>query len=258
MLSRPPLCVKIANEVKTVNRNQLKIIACVSMLIDHIGFVLFPDITALRLVGRIAMPIFAFFIGEGCLYTKNRRKYFLRVFVLGLLCQAVYVAESLITKSGNWAYFNILLTFSLSIVLCSAFVYLKNTLENGGRNEKIKGVILFSATLAAVVSVHIFCKNSWAVTGTKFEFDYGIYGICLPLFAAVSKNKKTKLLCFGLALTVCSFTLYESIYFRLCALIPVFLLAFYNGKSGKANLKYFFYAFYPAHLAIIYLIDLLR
>lgn len=54
-----------------MNRNQLKIIACISMLIDHIGYVLFPDVTVLRLIGRIAMPIFAFFIGEGCLYTKT-------------------------------------------------------------------------------------------------------------------------------------------------------------------------------------------
>jgi len=73
-----------------MNRNHLKLIACMSMLIDHIGYVLFPEAELLRIIGRIAMPIFAFFIGEGCLHTRDRKKYFLRLFVLALICQAVY------------------------------------------------------------------------------------------------------------------------------------------------------------------------
>ncbi len=240
-----------------MTRNQLKIIACISMLIDHIGYILFPQVTLLRYIGRIAMPIFAFFIGEGCLYTKNRMKYFLRVFLLGVLCQSVYIIESLITHSGKGTYLNILLTFSVSIILCSAFIFMKESFEKDIKGEKAKGVVLFAFTLIAVFALAIFCEGSKNTAGIEITFDYGLGGICLPLFAAVSKDRKKKLLSFGVALIIFVFTFYESIYFRLWALIPLVLLMYYNGKGGKANLKYFFYAFYPVHLAMLYAIDII-
>ncbi len=240
-----------------MNRNHLKIIACISMLIDHIGFVLFPHIEILRLIGRIAMPIFAFFIGEGCLYTKDRKKYFLRVFVLGIICQAVYIAESIITHSDGWAYLNILLTFSVSIAVCASFLFAAEKLKSPYTLQKIKGVCFFISVLLLVAVLELFCKNSYRLTGISFYFDYGICGMLLPLSAAVSKNKKIKLISFSTALVLCVLSLYSDTANRLCALIPVILLCFYNGNSGRKNLKYFFYAFYPCHLAAIYLIDLI-
>lgn len=225
------------------------------MLIDHIGYVLFPEIEVLRLIGRIAMPIFAFFIGEGCLYTKNRRKYFLRVFLLGLICQAVYVAESLISGSGNGAYLNILLTFSFSILLCSAFLGAKQTFNEGSKKEILSKSAIFTLTVIFFGGAMLFCQSSTEAIGINVYFDYGACGILLPLFAAVSRNKTKRLLIFSAALTAFVFILYDSADYRLCALIPLGLLMFYNGEGGKANLKYFFYAFYPCHLAAIYLLD---
>ena len=60
-----------------LNGNILKIIAAISMFIDHMGFIFFPNITVFRIVGRIALPIYAFMIAEGCRYTRNKIKYFL-------------------------------------------------------------------------------------------------------------------------------------------------------------------------------------
>jgi|GEM_PF-2361223 len=82
-----------------MTRNTLKTIACVSMLVDHIGYILLPEAAFLRYIGRLAMPIFAFFIGEGCLYTRNRKKYFTRIFGLGVVCQLFYIGEYLFTKA---------------------------------------------------------------------------------------------------------------------------------------------------------------
>lgn len=225
------------------------------MLIDHIGYIIFPDILIFRLIGRIAMPIFAFFIGEGCLYTKNRKKYFLRVFILGLLCQAVYIIESLITKSGSGLYFNILLTFSLAIILCSCFLYFKENRQSDS-GVKYKSLGVFLLCLIAVIAIEGFCRNSTGITGTNIEFDYGIFGICLPLYAACSENRKNKLIAFSVAQALFGLSFYgiSSLYF--CSFIPLVLLIFYNGKAGKANLKYFFYAFYPCHLALIYLVNM--
>ena len=68
----------------TLSGNALKIIACVSMFIDHASLMLFPEIIWLRYIGRLAFPIFAFLISEGCRYTKNKLNYFLSVFILGV------------------------------------------------------------------------------------------------------------------------------------------------------------------------------
>lgn len=237
-----------------MNRNVLKIIACISMLIDHTGLILFPGVAAFRLAGRIAMPIFAFFIGEGCLYTKNKKKYFLRVFILGIICQAVYVAESIVTKSDTWGYMNILLTFSLSIILCYAFINIKENYA-GECAEKHKATVLFTVTIALLVLIEFFCRNSEDIIGTNIEFDYGVFGMTLPAFATVSKDKTKKLMSFSLAHTVMAYGFYGFNGLFLCALIPLVLLLFYNSEPGRKNLKYFFYLFYPLHLALLYCIS---
>ncbi|MBR6552622.1 MAG: hypothetical protein IKT89_07260, partial [Clostridia bacterium] len=65
-----------------LTNNQLKIIAMFSMLLDHIGKVLLPQYPILQIIGRLAFPIFAFMIAEGCFYTKNKTRYFLTIFLL--------------------------------------------------------------------------------------------------------------------------------------------------------------------------------
>ena len=63
--------------------NGLKLVAALTMLIDHVGMLLFPQVLLLRIIGRLAFPIYAFMIAEGCRYTKNKLRYFLMVFLLG-------------------------------------------------------------------------------------------------------------------------------------------------------------------------------
>ena len=60
--------------------NQLKLIAMLTMTIDHIGVILLPQYRFLRIIGRLSMPIYAFMIAEGCHYTHDRKAYFLRRF----------------------------------------------------------------------------------------------------------------------------------------------------------------------------------
>ena len=234
-----------------MNRNVLKIIACISMLTDHIGYVLFPDVAALRLIGRIAMPIFAFFIGEGCLYTKNRKKYFLRVFILGLICQSVYVAESIITGSDGWGYMNILLTFSLSIIACSACLYYKEKRKTEGRERFISFAVWVSSVIF-LLALELFCRNSRDIIGAEITIDYGILGMFLPVFVVMNKSRSYKLAGFSAALLILGYNFYGPDARLLATMVSVPLLILYNGKPGKKNLKYFFYLFYPLHLAVIY------
>ena len=97
-----------------LNNNQLKIIAMVAMLLDHIGAYLFPQVRWLRIIGRLAYPIFAFMIAEGCRHTKNRVRYLLQMGGLAAVCQLVdYVARGSL-------YQCILVTFTLSILTICA------------------------------------------------------------------------------------------------------------------------------------------
>jgi hypothetical protein len=75
------------------NRNALKIIAALAMLIDHAGILFFagsPLYLPMRAVGRLAFPLFAYLFAEGCIFTRNRTRHLLSVFLLGVLCQGVF------------------------------------------------------------------------------------------------------------------------------------------------------------------------
>lgn len=232
-----------------MSRNALKIIASVSMLIDHIGFILLPDVTFLRYIGRLAMPIFAFFIGEGCLYTRNRQKYLNRIFTLAVICQLFYVGEYLFTKSGNPFYLNILFTFSASVVLCSLML---GACEEKDKMKKLGKSLLFAMGL---VFFGVLCRlNENSVI--PLQFDYGFGGILLPLFAAVTKERKKKLAVFaaGLFLVIIAKNYADPMWTR-CAILSIVPLCFYNGKPGKHNLQKAFYLFYPVHLGVLYLIS---
>ena len=103
-------------KVPTVKRwglsaSTLKIIACVTMVIDHVGAYIFTDLVILRIIGRLSFPIFAYFIAEGCRYTRHKLKRFLLVFGLGLLCEAAFFLYTGGLDGG------ILMTFSFSILL---------------------------------------------------------------------------------------------------------------------------------------------
>ena len=98
-------------KIRILSGNALKIIAAVAMLIDHIGLLFFPEQMIFRVIGRIAFPIFAFMIAEGCRYTRNKLRYLLTLSSLALVIQVVYyIAMKSLVMS-------IFVTFSISIVL---------------------------------------------------------------------------------------------------------------------------------------------
>lgn len=156
-----------------LSSNALKIIAAVSMLLDHIGVILLPHATILRILGRIAFPIFAFMIAEGCAKTKNKRRYFLSVFLLGAACQVVYCLYD------DQLYLGILITFSISILLIYALQALKKVLFGDAKSpgRKIAAVLAFLLLLAGVYVLNLY-----------LTIDYGFWGCLLPVFASVFRT----------------------------------------------------------------------
>jgi hypothetical protein len=240
-----------------VNRNALKIIACFTMLIDHIGFLLLPDVIWLRYIGRLAMPLFAFFIAEGCRYTSNKLRYFLQIFLLGVACQSVYIVEQAILGDVRSFYLNILLTFSFSILIGYAYLFWEKSLESENPVRiRLCALLVLSAVFLAV-GFCAFCDYVNTKTYYELVLDYGLPGVLLPLSALISKDKNKQLLCFSLSLILFCLVSCGKTPFVWFALLDILLLAFYNGKKGKTRFKYGFYLFYPAHLAILYLIDMI-
>ena len=214
---------------KFLSGNALKILAAIFMTIDHIGVILLPRVLLLRLIGRLALPIYAFMIAEGCKYTRNKKKYFGMVFGLGSVCQIVYYLFD-----GS-LYFSILITFSLSILMVYALQYWKQ------KKTALSGLV-FGAAVAAVYLLN-----------QAFEIDYGFWGCMLPVFAALAHGTEqdsdtVNITMLGIGLV---FLGLSTDAVQCLALMALPLLYAYNGKRGTLNLKYFFYIFYPVHLVIL-------
>ena len=222
-----------------LTNNQLKIIAMLSMCLDHIGVQLFPKVMWLRMAGRLAFPIFAYMIAEGCRYTKNRTRYLLQLAILGIGCQTVfYIAAK------NW-YQGILITFSLSAsVIFSIDAFLKK--KTAPRLLIMTGVVLSAIFLSGIAPV-LFKEMG-------FRLDYDFLGVFLPVGVYYARNKKERLLIVAVAMAIMSAT---SKPYQWVSMLAVPLLMLYNETRGRAKMKYVFYIFYPAHLAIIFLIGYL-
>ncbi len=210
--------------------NMLKVIAMVTMLIDHVGVHLFPTEISFRIVGRLAMPIFAYLIAEGCRYTKNKPRHFSEVFLLGAFCQTVMFI-------GGETKLNILMTFSVSILL----IYITDIAMKDKR---------FLALPIVLVPL-LYPTVTMILPRIGVAFDYGYFGIILPLLAFVPKKKILKVAAFAVGLVLLSRVSGKIQFYSLFALIPIF---FYNGERGKFGFKYAFYIFYPLHLFVIFVI----
>ena len=214
--------------------NQLKLIAMITMTCDHVGVQIFPQCLWLRILGRLAMPIYAYMIAEGCRHTRDRKKYLQRLLGMGALCQLVYLLAM------DSLYMCILITFSLSVILIC--------LMDAAEQEKTTKSQIHLAL--GVLSVFFVCTVlPDLLPRTDFEIDYGLPGVLLPVLIY---GGGTKGLLIGLALTALK---YGGIQWLAFLAVP--LLLAYNGQRGKANIGKLFYWYYPLHLVAIYGIGLL-
>ena len=234
---------------KILTNNALKIIACVSMVFDHIGVIMFPNAIWLRAIGRLAYSLFAFCIAEGCFYTKDKIKHLIVIAMLGVVIQLFeYVFLEMIDLS-------IFIVFSISIIL----IYLLDDIDKAIRNKKkITSIISISIFLALVVGLNILTYYTLI-----FEANFGYYGIMVPVILYAIKKYLNKhswwiyIDCIALAFLFVARTFITNNVVVLFSFLVIPLLLMYNEKRGKWKIKYFFYLFYPLHLAVIYLINLL-
>lgn len=222
-----------------LTNNQLKLIAMLTMTIDHVGMLLLPACLLLRLIGRLAFPVFAYMVAEGCRYTRSLPKYLVSMASVALVCQVVsFFATGSVAQC-------ILVTFSLSVLLI--------ILLRKAREEKtVFFWVLFSLALCMVLAVTEFVPQ-W-LPGTDFSVDYGFIGAIFPVCVYAANTKGKRLAASAVCLSLLASYSWPG---QWTALLAVPLLALYNEKRGKWKMKWLFYLYYPFHLAVIWAVSFL-
>ncbi len=258
--------------LKKINGNTLKVIACIVMLIDHIGAAVFLPVlvdklypesysfdqlkfyySIIRNIGRTAFPIFCFLLTEGFIHTKSRLRYSLSLFLFGVISEpffdlAVAIKENryslnfiecfrtnkdvIMTKQN--VYFTLFLGLMAIWAIDSIRKYMTERLIN---SEFI--LIACTATGAVFMGIAMLIHS-----------DYRAWGV-LVVIAFYALKDKPLAACAATLMILCHLSAGE-IY-----AVPAFILILlYNKKQGRklGRLKYLFYAFYPVHLMLLYIL----
>lgn len=197
---------------------QLKLLAMLAMTADHIGAVFFPEIPLLRWIGRLAMPVLCFFIGEGLRHTRSPRRYLLRLTGFALLSELPF---DLAFYGGiEWGHQNAYFTLALGLLALWAI-----------QSRGMEGWLL--ALTAALAAELLGC-------------DYGMYGVLLILLLDRFHRARSEQLAAAALLNLAFFGLQT----QTLSLIALPLLWLYNGKRGRDDRR-LSYLYYPAHLCVL-------
>lgn len=225
----------------------LKLIAMVTMLIDHVAAMLltrlyvarlvapsfYDVIYIMRLIGRVAFPIYCFLLVEGFERTGNFKKYLGRMVIFALLSEIPFDL-ALAGRGIDIHHQNVMWTMALGLV---AMYGMKLVEEKGFWKGKHFILQMLIAAVAAVLAELLKTDYSWA----------GV--LCISsMYLLKAGNARRALL--GNAFLIMKSTL------EVTGLLSVPLIGGYNGKRGL-KLKYFFYAFYPLHLLLLYFLCVL-
>lgn len=220
-----------------LDTKMIKLIAIISMTADHVGDVFFPEYPAFRWIGRLAFPLFCYCLTVGMLYTHNIKKYLLRLGVFALISQPFWIlAFNSDDFVGNLLNLNIFFTLFVSLFAAWGF------------KEKKWWLFLAGLVLLSVVN-----------------FDYGGTGLILIIIFYLCRNKPwlgailytvSYLYAFHgsmedpLALKIGNYAMDFDVF----SLFALPLICFQTNVKPKIP-KWFFYIYYPAHLLIIYLVQ---
>ena len=216
--------------MKGLNTFTLKIIAIVSMLVDHIGLVFFPEVMMFRIIGRISFPIFAYVLAEGIYYTKDITKYMLRLGIFALLSEIPYDL-AVMGSVLEFSHQNVFFTLFFAVLMFWAY-------------KKIEHQGLKTGALVVIFLIGIFACQ-------YLNTDYSDIGILLIFAFYMYRDKKVgKLVIAGALFLGLTGGL------QLYAFLALPLIALHNGEQGP-KIKTFFYLFYPMHLLILYIVHLI-
>ena len=226
---------------RPLSQEGLKFLACAIMLLDHIGATLIPWGT-LRIIGRLAFPIFCFLLAEGAHYTRNPRNYLLRLGIGAILSELPF--DLALFGSWSWQHQSVMITLLLGAMALLAMKRMTQPLL------KILVLLLF-AFLADFMNT-----------------DYGGAGVLMIALFGLTRERKYGWLVQLLGMyLICRWIIPGGVVwfidryvfieiFAILALIPIWLYSGEKSTSSRA-VQWAFYLFYPVHLWILYLISIL-
>lgn len=253
-------------EKRGISGSTIKMIAIVSMLIDHIGvglvgrFLLlagymeivsrdlvaqmnwirehaglYYGYMAMRKIGRLGFPIFCFLLVEGFQRTHDVKKYAMRLGMFALISEIPFdlCFNGTVLEFG---YQNVFFTLFLGLLTMIAFDWIekKEWATSVNLNRSVK-VIFFAVALAVGAGVAEFLKTDYAAIGV----------VCIMVLYIFRKKKELQIAAGCVAFA-----------WEITAPLAFIPIGFYNGKRGL-KIKYFFYVFYPVHLFLIWLVAML-
>lgn len=219
---------------KGISSDLLKWIAIVTMFIDHIGAAVVEKTwimnepygqtldMVLRLIGRLAFPIFCFLMVEGFYHTRSRMKYLRNLFIFALVSEIPFEISFL--GELVWGLRNVYFTLLIGFIMMMLLEKL--------REKELKYNILFLILIVGVC----------ALLAEVLHTDYSASGVLLIFILYKTRADRLMQCVFGGA----------AMSWEITAPIAFVLLYRYNGIRRQKCLKYFFYAFYPLHLLLLY------
>lgn len=200
---------------------QIKLLAAVLMVCDHIGAVIFPKILILRFLGRLSFPLFAWLIGQGEKHTNNFKFYLVRLVILGVVSQPIYYL------TFHSSALNILATLAFGLLAI--------------RINKVIGSNVFTLIFAALAQL----ANA----------EYGAYGVFVIILLSEMNFTRLTWWLKWMALNLLTFWLSGFFFHQFLAGLTPLILSLWNSQQGRKDK--WFYPFYPVHLALILILQLL-
>lgn len=185
--------------IEASRNDALKLFAMITMLIDHIGHMIFPQYRFLRSIGRLAFPIFAYQLAIGYEKTSSLKDYAKRLFIFGLISQVPYsfFSPDLAFKP---LHLNIMFTLLLGLGVVRLYDSGVSKIKEYRENKDVKH-LLYGLTILVSVCILIFAPEALSIRYENFSMDYGFYGLVLVLIFHLYRDKKLKMVVSYIMLT---------------------------------------------------------
>jgi len=220
-----------------LSANMLKLIAIVAMAIDHIGAIFYPETALFRIIGRLTMPIMAFFIAEGYHYTKDLKKYMLRLLLFGLITMVPYAYYF------GYGPFNIMFSLLAGLIAITGYDRSKTGLQR-----------VISLLIPMLVATALQFDGQFIVVFLIFVFHRHrnqpkIITLQMMMLYAVIE---------AMLISATPGPLTFHVWVQLFALLALPLIFNYKGDREPPVLpKYTFYLFYPVHITLLLLLKIM-
>ena len=231
------------NNKKGLTSNTIKIIAIIAMTIDHIALIAFPrystelPVMLMHIIGRLTAPIMMFFIAEGYYYTKNIKKYLLRLFVFAIISH-----------------------FAYAIAFEKSFIPFRNTFFDQTSIIWALGIGLLALTINKSEKIKNWQKQIiiFIIVWIAFPADWSTPAALAVLYMGINRgNFKKQMLCLVLCIAI-----YSTVYFiflnkvygllQMMIVLAIPVLYQYNGQRGRViNIKKPFHSFPFAHMVLL-------